>query len=74
MPQHWTYPTSFWDPGEIVVDEVRLSLAEVPVGSYGLAVGVYDPASGTRLPVLDGTGQVQPDDRLVLQGENVEVP
>jgi hypothetical protein len=73
MPQHWTYPTGFWDPGEVVVDEIRISLAEAPAGSYGLAVGVYDPASGVRLPILDETGQVQPDDRLVLQGEGIEV-
>ena len=55
------------------MDEIRISLAETPVGSYGLAVGVYDPASGVRLPVVDGRGQAQPDGRLVLQGENVEV-
>ncbi len=45
-------PTSSWTPGRIVVDDYRINLdlsgAQHPVR---VLVGMYDPASGTRLPV-----------------------
>jgi hypothetical protein len=73
MPLRWTYPTSLWGLGETVTDEIQISLQAVPPGTYGVAVGVYDPASAERLAVVDGSGQQWPDGRLVLQGETVEV-
>lgn len=36
------YPTSQWLAGEVVADEVVLSLADVPPGEYQLVVGFYD--------------------------------
>ena len=71
MPMQWRYPTTFWDPGERVTDPIFISLEDVPPGSYGLAVGVYDPATMKRLPVVDRMGLLQTDGRLVLQGEGV---
>jgi len=45
------YPTSFWDAGEEVVDPFAISLdKEVPRGEYRLIAGMYDLASGQRLP------------------------
>jgi hypothetical protein len=73
MPRRWAYPTRFWGPGEMVVDTVPVSLQEAPAGIYGVAVGVYDPASMERLPVSVEAGQFYPDGRLVLPGERVEV-
>jgi hypothetical protein len=72
MPRGWVYPTSFWWPGEVVEDETTVSLEAVPPGKYGIAIGIYDPASGERLPVIDGAGNKQPDGRLILE-EIVEV-
>jgi hypothetical protein len=69
MPRRWAYPTTFWGPGEVVTDVVSISLEGVPVGTYGVALGVYDPATTARLPVVDGAGRSQPDARLVLPGE-----
>ena len=66
MPCNWTYPTSRWWPGEVVADRVSISLADVPAGQYGIAVGVYDPATGTRLPLVEQSGEPVPDGRLVL--------
>ena len=66
MPLRWTYPTTHWAPGERVTDPIWILTRGVAPGAYGVAVGVYDPANGERLPVLDGAGQVQPDGRLVL--------
>jgi hypothetical protein len=73
MPRQWAYPTTFWGPGEVVTDAVSISLEGVPVGAYGVALGVYDPATMARLPVVDGIGQPRPDGRLVLSGEMVSV-
>ncbi len=73
MPRRWAYPTTFWGPGEVVTDVVSISLEGVPVGTYGVALGVYDPATMARLPAVDGAGQPQPDARLVLPGEMVSV-
>jgi hypothetical protein len=56
-----------------VTDAVSISLEGVPVGAYGVALGVYDPATMARLPVVDGIGQPRPDGRLVLSGEMVSV-
>ena len=73
MPLRWRYPTSLWAAGEVVTDTVPVALGDVPEGDYGLAVGVYNPANVERLEVVDGTGQPQPDGRLILQGETVRV-
>jgi len=51
MPRNWTYPTTWWLPGEVVSETVSLGLADVRPGSYRLAVGWYDPATMDRLPV-----------------------
>lgn len=72
MPRGWVYPTSFWWPGEIVEDEATVSLEAVPPGKYGIAIGIYDPASGERLPVVDGAGNELPDGRLILE-EIIEI-
>jgi hypothetical protein len=46
------YPTSLWDTGEIISDEISLSLpAELPPGEYNLVVGLYDLTTGQRLSV-----------------------
>ena len=73
MPHRWAYPTTFWGPGEVVEDVIPISLRGVPAGGYGIAVGIYDPATMERLPVVDGAGRPQPDGRLVLPGEMIQV-
>ena len=41
-PRSGTYPTSLWPPGEVVVDEVPLTLpVELPPGEYHMRVGLY---------------------------------
>lgn len=73
MPHRWGLPTTFWSPGEMVTDRIPISLEQAPAGIYGVAVGVYDPMTAERLPVVDGGGQPQPDGRLVLPGEAIQV-
>jgi hypothetical protein len=71
VPRNWTYPTTWWEAGEIVSDEVRLLLGEVKPGRYWLAVGVYHSGSGDRLSVSSEALTVL-SDALILQ--EVTVP
>ena len=49
-----------WTPGEVAADERTLRGLAGPPAAFG--VGLYDPATGQRLPVAPAT----PDDRIVL--------
>lgn len=47
-------PTSAWTAGERAEAEYALTLPEdAPTGRYHVLVGVYDPATGQRLPATD---------------------
>ncbi len=63
-------PTTRWQPGEFIEDRHQLewrSAEAPPPGRYLLFAGLYDPATGQRLPVTDLTGQ--PIGDQVLLGE-----
>jgi hypothetical protein len=67
MPHNWTYPTTWWEKGEIVSDEITLSVPELVTGRYRLAVGVYHPDTNERLAIVEPTtGQTSGDDHLIL--------
>jgi len=72
-PHRGAYPTTFWGPAEVVEDPIPISLAGAPAGTYGLAVGVYDPTTMERLPVMSSQG-LHADGRLELPGETVVIP
>jgi hypothetical protein len=47
--------TNAWLPNEIVADAYRITIdADAPLGRYTLIVGMYDAATGVRLPVAGG--------------------
>ena len=50
-PAAGRYPTSLWDKGEIIVDEMVLPLAGLTAGEYTPVVGLYEFTTGARLPV-----------------------
>ncbi len=51
-PLNGAYPTSLWDPGEIIADTISVPLpADLPTGEYQLVVGLYDLGTGVRLAV-----------------------
>jgi hypothetical protein len=67
MPDDGAYPTHNWQAGEVVVDPVRVPLPrEMPAGAFDLFVGMYDPVTRERLPVVSATGEVL-DDKVVLR-------
>jgi hypothetical protein len=51
-PQAGRYPTHWWDRGEVVADQHTVPLpADLRPGEYRMRVGLYNPASGERLPL-----------------------
>jgi hypothetical protein len=54
MPQEGRYPTAMWDPGEIVLDTHSIRLPpDLEPGQYTLRIGLYEPETGQRLPVVN---------------------
>jgi len=54
-PRAGAYPTSFWDAGEIVLDERAFVMpAGLAPGAYSVVVGLYEWPSGERLAVTAG--------------------
>ncbi len=57
VPRDGSYPTPWWLPGEVVSHEVVLALPpSFEEGGFRLIAGLYDPATGTRLPVYSTGG------------------
>jgi len=51
-PLDGAYPTSLWEAGEIIADEIILPLPdELPPGGYSVVIGMYDFQTGNRLTV-----------------------
>jgi hypothetical protein len=63
-PLDGLYPTGAWLSGQIILDSHILTL---PESTQALVVGLYDPASLTRLPVTDASGERLPDDAIRIQ-------
>jgi hypothetical protein len=68
VPCQGACPASSWLPGEILLDPVVLALpADLPAGSYTLAVGWYDAAApAQRLEARGEEGQPLTDNVLLL--------
>lgn len=67
VPVYWTYPTTAWQPGETIRDVHVIPLdAELPRGDYRVLAGMYDPATGARLPLRDAQGSPLADDAAPL--------
>lgn len=67
QPAQWMRPISTWQPGEVIVDRYGLFLPDdVEPGKYRLSIGLYDPVSGSRLPVntnsIENAVELQPFD------------
>jgi len=58
-PTDWVYPTTFWRPGQDDIagrHQVAIGPELPPPGRYWLAVSLFDPATGRRLPLSAGPG------------------
>jgi hypothetical protein len=67
------YPTGQWLPGEIIQDVHPLPPEHLSRVAF-VAIGLYNPISGERLPAFDATGKRWDDEALVIllssKGEN----
>ena len=71
-PMAGKYPTSVWDAGEVIADLHTLSLApDLPAGEYKIAIGLYDPETGQRVPIVDEDSQVS-GDHVIISGLALE--
>jgi len=67
QPLGGDYPTSLWSVGEVVADEHILVIGrDAPPGEYRLVVGMYELATGKRLPAFDEGGERLPGDAIPL--------
>jgi hypothetical protein len=64
-PVQGDYPTSLWEPGEIIVDTHPIDLTTLPEGDYYLLAGLYSPTTDQRLPAF-AADKVLPDYALNL--------
>jgi len=71
MPRRWRYPTTLWEPGQRVEDEIPVDIDDLASGKYRVGVGVYDPETMVRLAVAGTETCISQDGRLVLPGETV---
>jgi hypothetical protein len=66
-PRQGRYPTSIWEAGERVID---LKIIDIPPdavpGEYTILSGLYDPATGVRLPAYGADGSRYANDAAVL--------
>jgi len=67
QPLNGRFPTSYWIPGQTITDVVTLSLSsDVCEGPLVLNLGMYTWPSLERLPVVDASGVIQPDNVIVI--------
>jgi len=67
LPQAGRHPTTYWLPGEVVIDSYWLERpAGAPSGEYRVLAGLYDLTTLERLPVSDAGGNPLPDNAILV--------
>jgi hypothetical protein len=61
------YPTGVWWVGETIRDCATLQGSALPPAGWRIALGLYDLATGQRLPVTDRTGTELSDGQVVVK-------
>jgi hypothetical protein len=73
IPVRGQRPTTGWAAGEVIVDPYQLPLDESSTpDTYRLEIGMYDGASGERLP-MTGPDGTPIHERRILLGQVIEV-
>ncbi len=63
VPYNGLYPLPNWRPGQFITDDRPLDVTGRPVA---IVIGLYDPATGERLPARNAAGQPLPDNAFTL--------
>jgi hypothetical protein len=69
IPRDGAYPTSWWLPNQVVMDQHIVRLESSPTGRVWIRVGMYDPATMVRIPAFDGDGDRVAGDAIILGGD-----
>lgn len=72
VPGEGAFPTTGWRTGEVITDPYHILLPQdLSSGTYEVEIGMYDLATGMRLPLSEGGGPT-PEGRLLLT-ESIQV-
>ena len=67
-PGRGSYPTTQWQPGEIVIDEYHLTIPPaIPRGNYQIEIGMYTLETGARVRMTDAYGAPMENNRVLLE-------
>ncbi|MDX1417400.1 MAG: glycosyltransferase family 39 protein, partial [Candidatus Promineifilaceae bacterium] len=62
----FSYPSEQWQTGDLIIQHIDLPVPPgAPPGKYRLRVGLFDPAAGSRLPVLGQNGTFAGDSYFI---------
>ncbi len=66
-PRGGCFPTSLWEPGDMIVDDHQVDLSvDRPAPELQIMVGLYDRNTLSRLPAFDGRGRRYANDALPI--------
>jgi hypothetical protein len=72
-PCSWGCPTTGWVSQGIMLDEHAIAIGpEAQPGQYALVVGMYDEATGKRVPAYNEQGDLLPEGAIVLGNVRVQ--
>jgi 4-amino-4-deoxy-L-arabinose transferase-like glycosyltransferase len=63
------YPSSLWDAGEMIADQIILPFENLPGGRYTIFIGLYDVVTAVRLPVPGNPANEILLDEIVIDNE-----
>jgi 4-amino-4-deoxy-L-arabinose transferase-like glycosyltransferase len=67
-PGRGSYPTTRWQPGEIVIDQYHLTIPPaIPRGDYQIEIGMYTLETGARVRMTDANGAPMENNRVLLE-------
>lgn len=65
-PQAGQAPSTSWLSGEVIIDEIKVPVTEATAVTRSITVGLYDPSTGQRVPVLNAQGAEVGDNVVLL--------
>lgn len=67
-PGSGAFPTTGWVPGERIQDRHIITLpSSLAIGSYFVAIGLYDQSDGSRLPIAGADAHTEGDQLLLTE-------
>jgi hypothetical protein len=71
VPQDWSYPTNWWEQGELISDTLHLSLPAADSGEYEVWLGIYNLGNNDPLLVSNSAAHLPADGNRIHLGRLV---